>query len=204
MVKGAVFELLDQAWPTLVIFLTIVVLLRILYYRNTSKKVILHEEILQLVFITYILLLFELVTSRDVILSGTNLIPFKEMFRYEIGSPEFYKQVIGNIVIFIPLGFFVSHYTNTKKTSHIFVFTLLTSLTIEVVQKYIGRSFDIDDIILNIVGGILGFFIYIGLDAISKKLPSFFRKDSFLAFLSLLVLVFVVLYLLGIINIGWL
>lgn len=204
MVKGAVFELLNTAWPTLVIFLVIVILMRLFYFRNTSKRMILHEEILQLVFITYILLLFELVTSKETQISGVNLIPFKEMFRYEIGSGLFYRQVIGNIIIFMPLGFFASYYTNTKKTSHIILFTLLVSLTIEIVQKYIGRSFDIDDIILNVLGGVLGFFIYVGLDAISKKLPAFFRKDGFLAFLSLLILVLVVLYLLGIINLGWL
>lgn len=203
MVKGAVFELLNTAWPTLVIFLVIQVLIRLFYFKNTSKKMILHEEILNLLFITYVLLLFELVTSKDVTTSGVNLIPFKEILRYEIGSSSFYRQVIGNIIIFMPLGFFAGYYTKSKKTSTIVLFTLLVSLTIEVVQRYIGRSFDIDDIILNVVGGILGFFIYVGLDAISKKLPAFFRKDSFLSFLTLLILVIVLLYLLGIINLGW-
>lgn len=58
--------------------------------------------------------------------------------------------------------------------------SILVSLTIEVVQKYIGRSFDVDDIILNVVGGILGFLVYIGLDAIRKKLPSIFQKMVFI------------------------
>ena len=42
-----------------------------------------------------------------------------------------------------------------------------------------------------------------GLNAISKKLPAFFRKDSFLSFLSIAVLVVIVLFLLGIIRLGW-
>ena len=202
MVKGAVFELLETSWPTLVIFLVIIILFRIFYHKNSGKRIILHEEILQLVFVTYILLLFELVTDRDVVMSGTNLIPFKEILRYKVGSANFYKQVIGNIVMFIPFGFFASYYTKSKKMSNLILMTFLASLTIEIVQKYIGRSFDIDDIILNVLGGMLGFFIYVGLDAISKKMPKFFRRDAFLSFLSILVLALVVLYLIGIINLG--
>ena len=201
MVKGALFELLNTSWPTLVIFLVIIILLRLFYYKNGSKKFILHEEILLLVFVTYILLLFELVTSRDVY-SDANLVPFKEILRYNIGSTNFYKQVLGNIMLFIPFGFFASYYTKENKIRSIALITFLVSLTIEIVQIYIGRSFDIDDIILNVVGGILGFLIYIGLDAIGKKLPSFMRSDSFLSFLSILVLGIFVLYLLGIVNLG--
>ncbi len=200
MVKSAFFDLLETTWPTLTIFLVIIIILRIFYIKNSGKKLILHEEIFLLVFVTYILLLFELVTSRDVLLSGTNLVPFREILRYPIGSENFYRQVIGNIILFIPFGFFSTYYTKINKIRHISLISLLVSLTIEVVQKFIGRSFDIDDIILNVIGGIAGFLVFVALDAISKKLPSFFRRDSFLSFLSIVVLVLVVLYLIGIIK----
>ena len=204
MVRDAIINLLKDSWPTLVIFLTIIVLFRIFYYINGSKKFILHEEIILLLFITYILLLFNLVTSSDVDVSGsTNLIPFKEILRYDFGSYGFYRQVIGNIVMFLPFGFFATYFTKIKKVSSITVITLLVSLTIEIVQKHIGRCFDIDDILLNVVGGILGFFIYVGLNAISKKLPSFMRSDGFLSFLSVLILCAFVLYLIGVIRFGW-
>ncbi len=204
MVRDAILGLLKDSWPTLVIFLTIIVIFRIFYYFNGSRKFILHEEILLILFITYVLLLFSLVTSSEVDLSSrVNLIPFKEILRYKVGSYEFYRQVIGNIVMFIPFGFFATYYTKIKKISSITVITLLVSLTIEIVQKHIGRCFDIDDIILNVFGGILGFFIYVGFNAISKKLPSFMRSDGFLSFLSVLILLAFVLYLVGIIRFGW-
>ena len=135
-------------------------------------------------------------------MNGTNLVPFREMFRYPVGSENFNRQVIGNILLFIPFGFFATYYTKIKKISSISFMSLLVSLTIEVVQKYIGRSFDVDDIILNIVGGILGFLVYIGLDAIRKKLPSIFQKDGFYNFLSILLVVVIGLYLFGIISFG--
>ena len=202
MIKSTFFEVLDTTWPTLVIFLTIIILLRVFTILNTSKKFILHEELLLLLFITYILFLFELVTSRDVYMNGTNLVPFREMFRYPVGSENFNRQVIGNILLFMPLGFFATYYTKIKKISSISFMSILISLTIEVVQKYIGRSFDVDDIILNVVGGILGFLVYIGLDAIRKKLPSIFQKDGFYNFLSILLVIIICLYLFGIISFG--
>lgn len=202
MIKSTFFEVLSTTWPTLVIFLTIIILLRVFTILNTSKKFILHEELLLLLFITYILFLFELVTSRDVYMNGTNLVPFREMFRYPVGSENFNRQVIGNILLFMPFGFFATYYTKIKKISSISFMSILVSLTIEVVQKYIGRSFDVDDIILNVVGGILGFLVYIGLDAIRKKLPSIFQKDGFYNFLSILLVIIICLYLFGIISFG--
>lgn len=202
MIKSTFFEVLNTIWPTLVIFLTIIILLRVFTILNTSKKFILHEELLLLLFITYILFLFELVTSRDVYMNGTNLVPFREMFRYPVGSENFNRQVVGNILLFMPFGFFATYYTKIKKISSISFMSILVSLTIEVVQKYIGRSFDVDDIILNVVGGILGFLVYIGLDAIRKKLPSIFQKDGFYNFLSILLVIIICLYLFGIISFG--
>ena len=203
MVKGALFDLLETSWPTLVIFLVIIIILRIFYYKNSSKRLILHEEIFFLVFVSYILLLFELVTSRDILTSGVNLIPFNEILRYPIGSDYFYSQVIGNILLFIPFGFFASYYTKVKRLGGITIMTFLVSLTIELVQKYIGRSFDIDDIILNIIGGLIGFLVYVGLDAIARKLPSLFKSDAFLSFLSICILILGALYLMGIISFRW-
>lgn len=203
MVKSAVFDLLKGAWPTLVIFLVIVIIMRVFYLKNNNKKLILHEELLLLAFITYILLLFELVTSRDISIGGTNLIPFREMFRYTIGSDNFYRQVVGNIILFMPFGFFATYYTKVNKIRTITLITFLVSFTIESVQKFIGRCFDIDDIILNVLGGIAGFLIYVALDAIRKKLPGFFQKDGFYNFLSIVVLGVLILYMLGIISFSW-
>lgn len=199
MIKSTFTSVLNNVWPTLVILEVVIILMRIFYIKNSGKKFILHEELLLLLFVAYILMLFDLVTSRDVYLSGTNLVPFKEILRYSIGSENFNRQVIGNIILFIPLGFFFTYYTRIKKIGSITIIAALISFTIETVQKYIGRSFDIDDIILNVVGGIIGFLIYVGLDAIKKKLPDVFRKNWFYAFLTLVLIVLLVLYALGII-----
>ena len=67
----------------------------------------------------------------------------------------------------------------------------------EFVQLCIGRSFDVDDIILNSLGAIIGFLIYIGLGAIKKHLPGIFKKDIIYNILCFIILIIMVLYLLS-------
>lgn len=202
MVKSTFFDIIDTAWPTLVIFLIVIIMLRIMYLKQNKKKFVFHEELILLLFVTYILLLFELVTIRDVEFGGVNWMPFREILRYDFGTDLFYRQVIGNIILFIPFGYFATYYSKLTKIRHIFFVTFITSTTIEVVQRFIGRSFDVDDIILNLVGGIIGFLLFIGLDAIRKKLPKIFQNDLFYNILAIILLILIVLYLFGTVRIG--
>ncbi len=202
MVKSTFFDIIDTAWPTLVIFLTVIILLRIMYLKQNKKKFVFHEELILLLFVSYILLLFELVTIRDVEFGGINWMPFREILRYEFGTDLFYRQVIGNIILFIPFGYFATYYAKLTKIRHIFFITFITSTTIEVVQRFIGRSFDVDDIILNVVGGIIGFLLFIGLDAIRKKLPKIFQNDLFYNILAIVLLALIIIYLFGTVRIG--
>lgn len=199
--KETVINVISSAWPSLVIFLTILIIIRIAYLRHGKKKIVFHEELLLLLFVAYILLLFEIVTSNENDFGGYNLIPFKEILRYDVKSDAFIRQVIGNIALFVPFGFFVSKFIKLKNIFSAFFITLLSSATIETVQYFIGRTFDIDDIILNVLGGILGFLLFVALEAIKKQLPKLFQKDIIYTILSLLLIGFIVLYFLNIYGI---
>ena len=195
--EAAIREVIVKYWPTLAVLLSIVIIMRVtMFFKSEHKKVVIHEEIFNLLFITYLLLLFQLVTSQDIsAIHSTNLIPFREILRYDVGTSEFNRQVIGNILLFIPFGYFISNYCKIKGVGIISLVSFLTSLIIEVVQHFIGRSFDVDDIILNVVGGICGFLLYIALKAISNHLPKFLKKDWFLNLLSIVIIVLIVLYI---------
>lgn len=198
--------LLDNAkniWPMVVLITVIVSSFRIAYLIKYNKKFVFHKELLSLVFMIYILCLYYVVTYQDVGYGGINLVPFKEMLRYSFGSPKFIKNVIGNILMFLPFGFFVSYYLKANKVSYPFILTLIVSLTIELVQLRIGRIFDIDDIILNVVGGFCGFLIYIALSAIESRLPKFMKRDSFINFIFILILCIMFIYSFNIDVIGW-
>ena len=155
-------------------------------------------EFSNLLFIIYILLLYELLTRSELnTVRGYNLVPFTEIFRYEIGSQAFLMNVVGNIVIFIPFGYLISTYIKPKRILTILIVSVITSATVESVQLCIGRSFDIDDIILNSLGAIIGFLLYVALNAIKKYLPGIFAKDIIYNILCLIILAIMVLYLLS-------
>lgn len=204
MFNEALRNIVNGAIPMLIIFIVVITTVRISYIRTTNEKVVIHNEILNLLFIIYVLLLFELLTGTENSLgSGINYIPFKEIMRYKFGSKMFIYNVFGNILIFIPFGYFISRYIKPKKVWPIIMDALITSVTVETVQLKIGRSFDIDDVMLNILGAILGYFVYIALDAIYKHLPKILRKDFIYDVISLIILVMFILYAANILDLRW-
>lgn len=204
MFSEAFHSIVNSALPMLIIFIVVICTVRISYIRSTNQKIILHNEIFNLLFIIYVLLLFELLTGTENSYgSGINNIPFKEIMRYEFGSKMFIYNVLGNILIFVPFGYFISRYVKPKKILPIIVDALITSVTVETVQLKIGRSFDIDDIILNIVGAIIGYFVYIAFDAIYKHLPEILQKDFIYDVISLIILTMFILYAANILDLRW-
>lgn len=193
MIKEAIMEVLPDVWPMLIIITVIISSLRITYLITKHKKFLLHKEIIYLLAIIYILCLFHVVTFQDINYGESNFIPFKEIFRYSIGSNKFIKNVLGNIILFIPFGFLSSYLLKNRKLGVITILTIIASGTIETVQYYIGRVFDIDDIILNLLGGIIGFLIYIGIDAIRNKVKVL-KNDTVLDILIIIILVLAMIY----------
>lgn len=202
MFRETIIEIFSDIWPMIFIFSIILASIRIAYLYINEKKIKIYKELLSLFFIVYILCLFHAVTFQDVSWSTSNFIPFKEMFRYNIGSRLFFKNVIGNMLMFLPYGFFVAQYIKTKKTSVIAVLIFIASITIEITQLWIGRVFDIDDIILNIIGGLLGYLIYRIADLTRDKLPKILKNEWFYNIISVLLILLCILYLGNKINIG--
>lgn len=198
VVKNIIDNVMPSIWPLVAFVLIVVISLRIAYLFNGSKKIVIYKEILNLIFIIYILCLYHLLTYQNVGYSGINLVPFKEMFRYTFGSYKFMKNIVGNIIIFLPFGFFTSYYLNTKKWVSPVLITLIVSLGAEGIQYYIGRIFDVDDIILNVLGGFLGYLLFVAFSAVRGKLPKFMRSDGFLNFIVILIVVIIVLFSVGI------
>ena len=193
MVRTMLMDLVPGVLP-LIIFVSVVIITLRLTYLKENGKIIFHKELLMLIFIIYILCLYHVVTVQDINYGGINLVPFKEMFRYDIGSYKFIKNIIGNILLFMPYGFFSSYYLNNKKLGTNIILCLVATFTIESIQYYIGRVFDIDDIILNVIGGIIGYLFYIALMAIKERLPKFMRSDWFLNLLFLAIIAFGIIY----------
>ena len=184
---GNVFEF---SLPMIIISVVVAITLRVADIVKNKKEFSLYKELIALSFIIYILCLFQVVTFQDNDnISSNNLIPFREMFRYDFGSRLFLKNVLGNIIMFLPYGFFTSYFLKEKRLIPILALTVITSLTIESTQLMIGRVFDIDDILLNIVGGVLGHYLYILILKIGDMCPRVLQREWFLNLVSIILLV---------------
>lgn len=95
-----------------------------------------------------------------------NLIPFKTIASYLIGSKTYQLEVrfinlLGNILAFMPMGFLLPViFGQLRSFPRIITMTVLISLVIEMMQLLLRLGIaDIDDVILNTLGGILGFIL---------------------------------------------
>ena len=89
--------------------------------------------------------------------SYLNLIPFGWLREPDV-KRQIIDEVIPNIVLFFPLGISIPVvFREIRKISKISLVVFLISFSIEVFQYFLGRSADVDDIIKNTLGGIIGY-----------------------------------------------
>jgi glycopeptide antibiotics resistance protein len=94
-----------------------------------------------------------------------NLVPFKTIcFYIESKVPLLEKlfNVFGNVLLFIPFGFFLSMVLTGARLWNILMISFLVSALFELFQyrTHTGTG-DIDDVILNTLGGILGYLMLV-------------------------------------------
>lgn len=150
---------------------------------NPFRTLIIYSFILYMITI-YFLVILPLPNKNDVVEKANmvRLIPFgfiQDFIRdtsFEIGNPNTYLRaltepcfytVIFNLFMTIPFGMYMRYYfkCNLKKT---IILSFLLSLFFEVTQltglyfiyPYAYRVFDVDDLIINTLGGIIGYAIF--------------------------------------------
>lgn len=92
-----------------------------------------------------------------------NLVPFRSITSYfkHYGMPLFLINFVGNIVMFMPWGFgLVLLWKRKQRIRSVILHALALTLFIEVAQLFVGRSVDVDDVILNFIGSCLGAGVY--------------------------------------------
>lgn len=146
--------------------------------RLKLKESINYKQILHIIFLIYLLILIKIIlfkTNSFVDLlkwntsagyRGVNLIPFKTIVTFfnmkDFSSLRAFSNTVGNIAIFLPLGYLLPLLIKkVNSISKIFLISISVSILFESIQYifYLG-SLDIDDIILNTVGGVIGYIIY--------------------------------------------
>lgn len=128
----------------------------------------------RLMFYIYIILLayflfFSERYGRDLVTEDYryNLELFKEIKRFikyrdKLGPESFVVNILGNILAFAPYGFLLPLLNRKYRRFFYAAFlSILFSLVIEIVQMLLKVGiFDVDDILLNSVGGILGYLLF--------------------------------------------
>lgn len=103
--------------------------------------------------------------GRNILSRYINIIPLRNIIRFLTSTNPLEVIVIniaGNIVAFVPLGFLLPLITKKADSfRNMLLISVLASFTIESLQYITGTGVtDIDDILLNTLGGLLGYLLY--------------------------------------------
>lgn len=142
-----------------------------------------HRNVARIFFLIYFLILFYFLFFSEKMgrtyserTYHYNLIPFHEISRFityykVLGMEAVLLNIVGNIVAFMPIGIFFPMYSKRcRKFFYTAFYSLEMSLLVELLQLVFKvGSFDVDDILLNTLGGILGYVVYVACVKIYQK-----------------------------------
>ena len=104
-----------------------------------------------------------------------NLELFKEIkrfwtYREQLGFFATFTNLIGNILIFVPFGFFLPMASKYRSFFSTLFYSFGVSLCVEIFQFFakVG-SFDVDDLFLNTVGGVAGFILFMICNTVRRR-----------------------------------
>lgn len=104
-----------------------------------------------------------------------NLVLFKEIRRFwnyrdQVGFFAMFTNLFGNVIIFMPFGFFMPMASRYRSCFSAVFYSFGLSLCVETFQLLtkVG-SFDVDDLLLNTVGGLAGYVIFAVCAAIRRR-----------------------------------
>ena len=125
---------------------------------------------LSLLFAYAFLVFSETVLARNAVASTeTHWIPFWFLWSRSPRSwPGGFSQVAANMIMFIPIGFFLSYILNYPQ--RVMLISCFFSSCLEILQFLLHRGVcETDDVIGNTLGAFLGYLIYLGLCWLKAK-----------------------------------
>jgi len=101
-----------------------------------------------------------------------NFVPFRSM-EHDLakGGGEFVVNFLGNVVVFLPMGWLLPVLMGRWcSLAWVAGLSLGLSLVVEVCQGISGRRVaDVDDLILNTLGGVFGYLLWLGVERLTRS-----------------------------------
>lgn len=147
----------------MLIMLAVYAMGMVLYFFKRRYK----TSIAAVLFLLYVYIIYRItVFSRVPMYNESNLLPLYNFITYIKYGRFNFTELIGNflnITLFMPLGFSLGMFNFRKNRIKITVLvSVLISISIEVIQYITGRGQAMtDDVICNVMGGVLGCLIFI-------------------------------------------
>jgi glycopeptide antibiotics resistance protein len=135
-----------------------------------SRLVRIASVVLLVIYLLVLLWLTLLILPGDH--PSPNLVPFRSIaYDLKKGGRDFQVNFLGNIVAFMPLGILIPlSRLRPTRAWQVAAWSAGLSAGIEVAQYVSGRRVaDVDDVILNACGGLLGYAFYRGWRRITSK-----------------------------------
>ncbi len=152
----------------LVDFAVLIIIYFWIFYRKWKEegRDVLLVNTLMYIYLSFVLFftLMPIITSLPFIFNhpydSMNLVPFIDVLN---GRGDFMRQVGLNIIMTIPFGFLMPLVKRNTGFLEVVVCAFLLSLGIELLQPLINgtRSADITDLITNVIGGSIGYVMYL-------------------------------------------
>lgn len=154
------------------VLLIVLTVLEVTYFHGRKRTA------LYFLFSVYLCAVYEIVGLLNVMYiqyirfdPNINLIPL-------LGIVDDFRNSLMNVLLFVPLGVLLPliwrKYRSFWKTA---MFGLILSMTVELAQMFFGRATDINDLITNTCGAMLGFLCS---RPVFKKIQAGERDDSIL------------------------
>ena len=123
----------------------------------SGRKIVSTHTVLLLLYVCVLAGIYSVTGLPDIRYSNfeptLNLIPMADL----LSSPE---QYLMNILMFLPVGFLLPLlWDQYKDLKQVLIFSCFLTLFIELAQVFTFRTTDIDDLLTNLLGAVIGYFM---------------------------------------------
>lgn len=190
---SAIIRYVINMIPYMMLAVPVYLVGRLVFCKTKKVKINWYREVTLFAFVIFLVGLasqtiipkFETgVNGFNIVRSGiheTNIIPFKVLFEtyqevFVNGYMNYFLiNFLGNIILFIPFGLIVPLLWKTSTVKTILI-GFCSSLFIEICQLFLTRGTDIDDLMLNTTGVLLGILVLKFLQKNCKSLVEKFNS----------------------------